>query len=185
MIKKENGTISLEACIVVPMFMFLILFVYGFIVMFMGQQLITHAMIQSAESLSLDSYALENVDFEEIDSGGELVQLLYSQIYTPNNDFSSNVKWYSDDSSDLSSVVEKRFLAYLTSGANNAQTKASEMLEFVGVKNGFDGLDLSETKIEDGYLIMTVSYEQEFIFNFNGLASFEREFTIKQKLWGI
>lgn len=36
--KSEDGTISLEACIVVPIFIFLILFIYGFIVMFMGQQ---------------------------------------------------------------------------------------------------------------------------------------------------
>lgn len=64
--KSEDGTISLEACIVVPIFIFLILFIYGFIVMFMGQQMISHSMLQSAESLSLDSYGTEKSEMKMI-----------------------------------------------------------------------------------------------------------------------
>lgn len=63
--KSEDGTISLEACIVVPI-LFSYTFIYGFIVMFMGQQMISHSMLQSAESLSLDSYGTEKSEMKMI-----------------------------------------------------------------------------------------------------------------------
>lgn len=80
--KSEDGTISLEACIVVPIFIFLILFIYGFIVMFMGQQMISHSMLQSAESLSIDSYGTEKIRDEDDNPATELVITFMENLFT-------------------------------------------------------------------------------------------------------
>ena len=56
---NEKGTVTLEACIVVPMFITIMLALCGIFLLFMGQQIITHATIQSAKSMSFDPYATE------------------------------------------------------------------------------------------------------------------------------
>ena len=77
-LKKERGVISLEASIVLPLFIFLLLFFYGFIVSFSGQQAICHSIVQSADSLSLDTYALERINSDN--KGEELITNLYSTV---------------------------------------------------------------------------------------------------------
>lgn len=186
---NENGVISLEACIVLPMAMFLLMFVYGFMVLFSGQNAINHALIQSAQSLSLDPYSSEKFDFNKIQTGGDVVQLLYSDLLT-NGDtyFSSKEKWYNDsaDSSLMFDTIEKRFIAYMV-GSENGQVKYSvdNILKKYGIQNGIDGIDFSGSKIEGNLLTLKVKYKQEFIFNFQGLASFEREKTVVVNLWGL
>ena len=105
--KSEDGTISLEACIVVPIFIFLILFIYGFIVMFMGQQMISHSMLQSAESLSIDSYGTEKIRDEDDNPATELVITFMENLFTGSfsadsidSTFASTKRWYDKDDDD-------------------------------------------------------------------------------------
>ena len=64
-------------------------------------------------------------------------------------------------------------------------TRADEKLKAMGVKNGLAGLDFSDTKIEGNTLTIIVKYKQEFIFNFQGLAAFDRQQKISITLWDV
>lgn len=182
--KNENGVISLEACIVIPIFVFLIIFVYGFILFFSGQQLISHAVIQSSESLSLDSYATEKVNLSDEDeiSSDEVFAVLYGKaMQFDSENFSSSKKWY-NDSSTVPQTAKDRFVGFLSDGDTD---EANDLLENFGIVGGLNGLDFSSSRVENGKLIINIKYKQEFIFNFQGYAAFDREITHTSKMWGI
>jgi hypothetical protein len=189
--KNEKGVITLEASIVVPIFVFIVLFFYGFFMFFSGEMTMSHALIQSAESLSLDPYATERLGENTVESGGDLVTAIYSSLTTDENSyFSSSEKWYSGENQNLLlDTVKKRYIGYLSGGDDNnsqaTEAKADKFLKDIGVQNGLSGLDFSETKIEGNVLTITIKYKQEFIFDFQGLAAFDRQQTISITLWDV
>lgn len=184
--KRDSGVVSLEACIVLPIFVFLILFFYGFMFLFAGEQLVSHALIQSAVSLSLDSYAVDKFDelsdSSEVDSfmrdlfNSALVEVAEADGETSH---SSSEKWYADQSS-VQSEVESRFISYL---ANGDRETANAKLDQFGVVNGIDGISFSECKVEDDVLTITIEYKQEYLMDAFGLLSYDRTKTITQKMW--
>lgn len=181
--KDDSGVVSIEACVLVPLFIFLMLFFYGFIIMFMGQHMMSHSLIQSAESLSLDSYANERLSINDVQDGGDLLTALYANLFTSGNEyFSSNEKWYASGSGSAEEVIKKRFIGYLSNGD---VSKANDILDNIGIKGGIDSLDFSGCTVDDDVLTITIKYTQEFLFNFQGLASFEREVTVKANMWGL
>lgn len=177
--KSENGTITLEACIVVPVFILLIMFVYGLMVMFLGNHAMTHALVQCAESLSLDSYATDMLDAGDAVSTGSVLKKIYKDVtqYGSEN-FSSSEKWY--DGGDVEGEIENRFLGFIADGSLN---DADEWLEMFGVQDGFSGLDFSGSSVENGVLTINVKYTQEFVYGTEDLAAFDRELTVKAKMW--
>lgn len=193
-LKKERGVISLEASIVLPLFIFLLLFFYGFIVSFSGQQAICHSIVQSADSLSLDTYALERINSDN--KGEELITNLYSTVsgFIYNNElkldnsyFASKEKWYADSSKTITEV-KKRFTGFLVGDDGSDEDikgRADRLLKYVGVQNGYDGLDFSETTIDEANntLNIVVKYKEEYVFNFQGLLAFDRRQEFKVKLW--
>ena len=60
--ENQRGSVTLETSIVLPIFIFLFLFIYGLFSVIAAQNQMTHALVQSTKSLSLDSYLTENVD---------------------------------------------------------------------------------------------------------------------------
>lgn len=178
--RKKNscsGSITLEAAMVVPFFIILMLLVNGFFVMFMGQQIMTHTLIQSAKSMAFDPYSSQRVAANAED---DLADMFVDIFSFASGDHVSTGKWYDDSNlDDLDEVVEERYIAYL----KNSETEAKELLENIGVKDGLDGLDFSGCTLEDGILTVKLKYTQEFIFNAADLASFDRELSIKVKLF--
>lgn len=181
--KRDSGVVSLEACIVLPIFVFLILFFYGFMFLFAGEQLVSHALIQSAVSLSLDSYATDKLsDSSEVDLfmqdlfNSALVEVAEADGETSH---SSSEQWYADQSS-VQSEVESRFISYL---ANGDRETANAKLDQFGVVNGIDGISFSECKVEDDVLTITIEYKQEYLMDAFGLLSYDRTKTITQKMW--
>lgn len=196
-VKSENGVISLEACISVPIFVLVLLFFYGLMVTFSGEQVIKHTLIQSAESLSLDPYATEKF---EIKSFGDIIEsdeeagikdiilALYGSITGSGNNkyYSSGKKWYSDEKDSLLlDTVKNRFLGYIAGSASDVEGKADSILKEIGVQGGISGLDFSETTVDDGTLTVVITYKQEFVFNFQGLAAFDRKLSVSVDMWGL
>ena len=60
-IKSQKGVLTVEACLCLTLFMFLILFLYSFFAIFEAQMKIHHTLLQSAQSMSLDSVATEKL----------------------------------------------------------------------------------------------------------------------------
>lgn len=177
-IKHNNkGSLTLEACIVVPVFIGLMLLVNGLFVMFMGQQIISHTLVQSAKSLSFDCYSTQRVT----DDKNNQLAAMFTDIFTigHGNNISTE-KWY-EDADKVKVIAKERFLAYLKS----SNSDANELLELVGVENGMNGLDFSESTIDNGRGILTIklNYTQNYIYNAMGLASFKRSIYVKVKLF--
>lgn len=172
LLKKENGVVTMEACIVVPVFVMLMLLVNGLFVMFMGQQIVAHAAIQSAKSLAFDPYAVQRVSANEQDQLADMFLDLFS---VTSEDHSSTSKWYEGSVED---EVEARFMAYV-SGSGNVDA----LLEVIGIENGKNGLDFSGSTVEDGVLTVKIAYTQNFVYASSDLTSIEREITLKVKLF--
>lgn len=175
-IRKEKGSITLEACMVVPMFITLMLLINGIFIMFMGQQIVAHALVQSAKSLAFDPYAAGRVSADEENK----LAVLFVELFTlGDTNYVSTDEWHEDADYNLAGLVKERFAAYVKPN----ETDADALLELVGVHDGLDGINFSESKVENGVLTVKIKYTQDFVFNLADAASFEREMEIKIKLF--
>lgn len=171
----NSGSISLEASIIVPMFIMLMLLVNGLFIMFMGQQIMTNTLVQSAKSLAYDPYSTQRVG----DGASISLMAMFTDIFSVvGGDYTSTEEWYSD-TDDLEDIIAERFAVYLRSDRDAAE----KLLANIGVENGIDGLDFSGSKVEDGVLTICLKYNQEYIFNTFGFASFERTMSVQVKLF--
>ena len=184
----EKGLLSLEACIAVTIFIFLMLFLYSFFVVFEARNRVAHAVLATANSMALDAY--EN---ETLGASGTISQILFSvygQSADEVNGFTSYRAWYNnatfqDDSGqtvlseEFSEVIKERFLAYLAGDANSA----AEVLELCHIKDGADGLDFSGSHVSDDNLYLSVKYQIEYEFQVFGLGALEMEQQACSRIW--
>lgn len=174
--KSDSGSLTIEAAIMVPMFIMLMLLVNGLFVMFMGQQIMAHTLIQSAKSLAFDPYSTQRVAANEDDQLAEMFTDLFA--FTGNGHVSTE-PWYEDGASNVADIARARYIANL----GESRTDVEELFDQIGVKNGFAGLDFSGTVIEDGVLKMKMKYTQEFLFDALDLGEFQRELSVSVKLF--
>lgn len=188
-IKSEKGLLSLEACIAVTIFIFMMLFLYSFFVVFEVRNEMAHVTLATANSMSLDAY--ENDALGESDTIGQIFYNVYGQATNNQNDFTDYRKWYDEStitdengnvslSAEFADVAKSRFIAYLTSGDAD---RADVILERYHVIDGVDGLDFSGSYVSDGKLYLSVKYEIEYEFNVFSLGSNKFEHTVCSKLW--
>lgn len=187
----EKGLLSLEACISVTIFMFLMLFLYSFFTLFEARNEIGHVILASTDSMATDAFANKNIG----DGGnmGQAIYNLYGFITNSDNGFTDYRQWYDDwskedDNGDkslsntFSEVIKERFIAYLTSGNS---TDANKILKKYKIKDGLEGLDFSGSYIDSskGDLYLKVKYTLEYDYNPFGLKGVEFEQSACSKLW--
>lgn len=186
---NQAGSITIEACVVVLLFMFLILTLYSFFVIFGAQGKIKSVLIQSAESLSLDQHMNENVPEDWLDAGNVQTLLLkFTVNMTASGDgFANTTKWYEagtdGDQAKVVAAVRERFLAYFSGGDAAA---ADELLLSYRIVGGYSGLDFSESNVDaSGNLNIVVKYEQKYFFDYPlfGLENIRREEKVVSHLW--
>lgn len=173
--KNERGSMTLEACIVVPIFVSLMLFVNGFFIYFMGQQVLSNALVQSAKSLAYDPYAVDRAVDDDSNFIQQIIPMLYDVLNAGGGNYVSSEAWYLDE--NIEEAVKERFLVYVS------PTDADKVLKVFGIKNGSAGLDFSESTVEDDVLCIKIKYTQEFVFNTMNLASFDDSMQVKVKLF--
>lgn len=176
----------LEACIVVPLFLFFVLTMYGLLTVFMAQNLIGHALLESTQSLALDAYATDQ--FTGNPSVGEWVQNLGQTLFGTAADdpsFSNEERWYDREKgatqADWEKAARARFVGYLAGGD---EEKAQAILEALRVTDGLDGLDFSGSTLRGSDLTIRVDYEITFFFNPFDLAKFSTSQQAGARMWG-
>lgn len=180
--KRQQGSITVETSIVLPIFILLFLFIFGLFSIVGAQNQMTHALIQSTRSLSLDSYLTEHVD--SVAEGGTIIwgdtsDMVLDIIRLDNDEnFSSRTDWYSA-SDENSEVVKRRFVGYLSGGDEGA---AREKLEDMKIVGGLDGITF-KTEIDDETITVTMKYEMQYWFDFWGTGKIPMEQSIKSRLW--
>ena len=188
--KSERGLLSLEACIAVTIFIFLMLFMYSFFVVFEARNAIGHAVLATANSLALDSY--ENSRLGEADTVAKLIfQGLYGISHDADSDFSNANAWYNDStisnedgttslSDDFSDAIKTRFYAYLCAGEDESP---ESVLKRYHIKGGESGMDFSNSYADSKNLYLSVQYTIEYEFQVFNLEGLRMEQKACSKLW--
>lgn len=89
--KKEKGLLSLEACIFVTVFLFVMLFAYSFFIVFEARNEFGHALLATTQSLSLDTYEHKNI--AQTDNISSLIYRLYHLNPSTKTPFVTSVQW--------------------------------------------------------------------------------------------
>lgn len=190
---REKGSIAIETLIGVLIFMLFMLAMYSYIVLFMANNLIEHALMEATESMALETYELANTNnIYELPNLNTVIQHINIEDESLNNGFSAtdgdwNVKFIDEDMKinhwRVASTAKKRFAAYLGGGEEHAD----KMLEMMGITNGLDGVTI-EGAISDGDLTVTAKYNIHLIMGFTlggrPVANYDVEQSSTQKLWG-
>lgn len=187
-ISEKKGSITLEACVSLFMFTFLMLFVAGLMVLYMAQAGMSHALLQTSESMSLDPYAIEQLNLTGAGveaSIGVYVSDLVTKMFG-NNDlnpyFTTSKRWYKPENKTMiQNVAKQRFVGYL---ANGNESKADDLLKKYNIVDGLNGLDFSESEVKDGDLYLVVKYKMEYEFNAFGLGKIDVKQKAKVRLFG-
>ena len=175
--KKESGLLSLEASIAVTIFIFLMLFMYSFFVVFEARNELSHALLSTADSLSLDAFSSKKLYDENSLQG--VIYGVYGKFAETDGTFTETDKWYENEDA-VEDVVRARFLAYLSGGD---MTVADRMMDELNIVGGFDGLDFSQSKVEGGDLKLVLIYKLQYEFQVFNLGTLEMQQTVCSKLW--
>lgn len=177
---STQGTVILETSISLFMFIMVFLFLYGLFSLASAQNQMTHALIQSSKSLSLDPYLTEHVDSAAESktfwtSLGSMI-LDFARI---SNDphFASSSDWYNGTGEP--SLAKDRFVGFLSGGDENA---ANEKLKKLGVVNGLNGVSFVMV-INGEDMKITMRYKIQFVFDGLGLGTIPMEHSVTTRLW--
>lgn len=177
---SSRGSIVLEASIVIPIFMLVLMFMYGLFVVTTVQNTMTHALIQSSKSLSLDPYLTEHVNSaEEADTFWTSLGSMILDFSRLSNDehFSSSSNWYDGDGSSLQ--AKKRFVGYFSNGD---ETVADEKLRSLGIEDGLSGVDF-DMSLTGEEMTITIKYNVQFWFDAFGMGQIPMKQSITTRLW--
>ncbi len=174
---RQSGLLSLEACIVVTLFLFLMLFLYSFFVVFEARNEIGHVLLSTADSLALDPFANESM--ADPDSLQGIIYGIYGSMSSGNGTFFNTEKWYEDETL-MAEEIRNRFLAYL---AERKQSDAQEVLKRLHVVDGPNGLDFSKSKLDGDELKLVVEYEINYEFQLFGFKGAKFSQSCSSKLW--
>jgi len=179
---SKRGIVSLEACIFLTIFIFIVLLLTGFFQMFMAQNITAHVLLQTSNSLALDSYATSQL--KEPGGLGELISGFLVRFYGNEQQkptFVTDEAWYKGKGDrGFDSIIRTRFIGYLADGDD---TEAHKYLNAVRVVGGLNGLDFSESKIENGNLYVTLKYDLEFAFRIGSLTVANVRQTAASRMW--
>lgn len=179
---NRKGSITLETILVLPIFFFMFLFIDGLFVVVTAHNTVTHALIQSSKSLSLDSYITENsgtVFKDDTITWGGVSEMIIDLIRINNNpNFTSHTNWYSKDSVS-SSIIKARFVGYLSGGDED---DAESKLKALGVVDGLNGIKLNGA-VNGEELTITANYTIQFWFDFMDMGKIPLSQQVTCRLW--
>lgn len=191
--QNENGSITLEACISLTMFMFFILYIYSFFIVFEAQGKISSTVLRTAQSMSLDPYATDNLIGENDTFIPSSVSQFFSKLQVNMTDkgrgFYDRKQWYPKEgeevkgSAELQRVIKDRFIAYLSNGDKEA---ADTLLKTLMIEGGVNGLDFSQSYVDEGGdLCIIVKYQLNYMFDYPlfGIEPIKLETQAVSHLW--
>ena len=179
--KNNKGAVTLEACVIVTLFMIFMLFFLGLFSMFMAQQSIAHSVVQATQSLALEKHITGELSFESGEGLEELITQAALKLFGEKNDnehFSDISKWY--ENGKCEEAVKERFIGYLSGGDKE---KADAYLNNMRIVNGLDGIDFSESKVENNVLYVVVQYKIKYVFTIGSIGEIDAKQHFCAKLW--
>lgn len=173
---KERASVTLEAAIILPIFCFLFMALNGVFFVFSAQNQVMHALVQTANSLSLDPYWNEKTGVENPNVSNMLQD--FERSITQDKSFSSTESWHKNETVS-SGVLEDRFYSYFTGDGN--KLSAYTKLKKLGVVGN---MELSGT-VNNGDLTLVAKYKMKFWFNLFKTEPLDLSQKVKVHLWGL
>ncbi len=163
--KRERGILTVEASLVLTLMLLSILLLFSFGRIYRAQNLVSHAALQSADAVAMESYLRETA----LQADASEVVYLASQITDSTSISAESLE--SLRSANLPKIAREKFVAAIA----NSEAKADEKLKSMGVKNGLAGVDFSESKIDlaNDDVIVAIKYTVEVqfpVFGFNEIT---------------
>lgn len=201
--KTENGSVTIEATLCVTLFVLFMLFLVTLFFMVSVQNNVSHAIVQTADSLSLEAYSINKLR-TDIDSGVKsIITDLSLKLFSSSGEnqyFSTDQRWFdsnqlledyvTDANSstydpsirkiDLSSVIKDRFVGFF---ANGDKEYADAYLTKMGVVDGLNGIDFSESIVEGDKLKIVANYQIKYFFNFGEISKVNISQSFYSKIW--
>lgn len=182
---KNEGIISIEGTIAIVFFTFAMLFFYAFFYITLARNTISHALLQTGQSMALDAYESSKFTgdkYAEIGSANNLAQLInnWTGFAGGKNGYVDDSRWYEGTQEQLAQVISVRFSSYLAGSKNSA----NEQLKALGIEKGIEGIDFSNSYVSGGDLYVIATYEIEPWMNFFRLKPMKVTLETCNKLWG-
>ena len=173
---KERASVTLEAAIILPIFCFLFMALNGVFFVFSAQNQVMHALVQTANSLSLDPYWNEKTGVENPNVSNMLQN--FERSITQDKSFSYTESWHKNETVS-SGVLEDRFYSYFTGDGN--KLSAYTKLKKLGVVGN---MELSGT-VNNGDLTLVAKYKMKFWFNLFKTEPLDLSQKVRVHLWGL
>ena len=201
--KHEKGSVTVEATLCVTLFMIFALFLTTLFYTVYVQEAIAHSVIQTADSLSIEAYSINKLQ-TGIDTGikAAITDLSVKLLSTSNSDthFYTDKGWYSEEylldkyieepemstknpnnrTVDLAEVIKERFVGYLYNGN---EEDADAFLKKMGVIDGLDGLDFSNSTVKSGKLYISLDYKLKYLVNIGDLGKLQVNQAYCSEIW--
>ena len=151
--KLQKGSLTIEASIVLTCFMFFLLTFFSFGRIYKAQNIMSHATIQCAQSMAIESYFRETVAST---NAGTAIKWI-SQL-TGDNAVTDSMLSYSEV--DMGSVVKGNFAVAIAGDTE----EANKILRANGVKDGLNGISFERSVVSGDDIIIYVTYTVELQF---------------------
>lgn len=174
--KKEQGILTIEASIVLTLFLLFVLFLFSFARMYRAQNMISHATMQSADALALESYIREVAHDEDANEIVKLGNQLSGLTSLSEESFTSL------RAADIPKLAKEKFAVAISSSDANADA----ILKKLGVKGGLSGVDFSVSKMDlnTNDVIVYANYTLELQFPVFGFSEINVTKAARAKTFG-
>ncbi len=174
--KKEQPLVTVEASIVLVFCTLFILFLLSFSRIYSAQSTVSHAVIQAADSLALESYLRETAL-----TGSEADIIELAERLTGSTTISAD-SFLSLRSAYVPTIAKEKFIYALSDNRDNADQK----LKNLGVKDGIDGIDFSASKVDLGNddVIVYINYTLKLQFPVLGMKEINVTKAARSKTFG-
>ena len=176
---KKQGSVTIEASIALTMFIFIVMSILGFAAVFRAQSIVSHATLQTGQSLAIESYYRETISSGS-DSAKTFSMLLKFAGLLGMKDLDGADDWYQslgDKGTDFYSIVKSEFANSIAEDAKSAD----QILKDAGIKDGLDGIDFTYSSVGNGEIIINVQYNVKLPFSFFGERTIPFSKTSKTK----
>ena len=174
--KKEQGILTIEASIVLTLCVMFMLFLFSFARVYNAQSLVSHALIQSSDSVALESYLRERT---LTGSETDVIELANRFMGTTSIKAGS---YTSLRSADVYQIAKEKFVY----AVGKSESEADAKLKNLGVKDGLSGIDFSASHVDLGNddVVVYVTYNIEMQFPVFGKDEITVTKAAKSKTFG-
>lgn len=174
--KRERGILSVETSIVLTLLTLFTLFLFSFIRIYRAENMVSHATLQAADAMALESYLRENARDDRADDVVYLASRLTGSL-TLNADSFESLR-----SANVPTLAKEKFIAAVA----DSEVNADSILKDFGVKDGISGIDFSSSKmdLDNNDVIVSVSYTLKMQFPIFGAEELSVTKSAKAKTFG-